>query len=127
MEETKETMDNKYGCGCRRNRWRKWWFLIPFIAAAALLVFSYVVMLLWNAVIPHVFTSVNTITYCEAIGLLVLCKILFGGFKGRRGCGCGRRGGYYKYAMKEKWMNMTEEERAKFKEEWKNRGGSCGC
>ena len=78
-------------------------------------------MYLWNAVMPHVFTSLGPITYCQAIGLLILSKIFFGGFRGR-GCGC-RRGGRFGRGRewKEKWMSMSEEERAKFKEEWKSR------
>lgn len=119
MDE-KETMKGS-GCGHRRRRW----IFIPLFVIAMVFILGAIVMYLWNAIIPHIFTSLGPITYCQAIGLLILSKILFGGFRGR-GCGC-RRGKFYGRKWKEKWMSMSEEERAKFKEEWKNRGGSCNC
>ncbi|HEY9167127.1 MAG TPA: hypothetical protein VIS48_13305 [Candidatus Kryptonia bacterium] len=62
---------------------RGWWFLLglPFVLFF-LAVGSLIVMLLWNALLPVLF-GLKTIDYLQAIGLLVLAKILFGGF-GRR-------------------------------------------
>jgi len=120
MNEETETKKGKW-CGCCGG---KRWFFIPLFVIAAVFIVGAVVMYLWNAVIPQVFTSVGTITYCQAIVILILSKILFGGF--RKG-GCGGKRAFYGRQCKEKWMNMSEEEKAKFKEEWKNRGGSCGC
>ena len=119
-EETEKTGRN--WCGCHS---KGWWFLVPVIAAAAIFLFGTIVMYLWNAIIPAIFTSVGTITFWQAIGLLILSKILFGGF--RRGCRGGWRGRRHNMYWKEKWMNMSEEEKAKFKEEWKNKwqGGRC--
>jgi len=123
MNEENETMKGNY---CRGGR--KWWLLIPLFVAAFIFIVGAVVMYLWNAVMPNVF-HLGQITYCQAIMLLILSKILFGGFKGRgRGCGCGRGGRWGRgREWKQKWMSMSDEEKAKFKEEWKNRGGSCGC
>jgi hypothetical protein len=121
MTEESEKSGNM-GWGCGRGRWRKWIFLAPILAAGAIALFGYIVMSLWNCVIPAVFTSVGVITFWQAIGILLLSKILFGGFKGRRGCGCcggGWRG--RRMHWKDKWAGMSEEEKAKFKEEWKNR------
>jgi len=119
MNEEKETMRGGWCCGSKR------WFLIPLFVIAAVFIVGEVVMCLWNAIIPEVFTSLHTITYWQAIGILILSKILFGGF--RKGGWRGRRG-YYGRQWKEKWMSMSEEERAKFKEEWKNRcNSSCDC
>ncbi len=76
-------------------------------------------MLLWNCVMPDVF-KLGTITYWQSVELLILSKIFFGlgGFR-KRGCG---RGDYRQAKMwKEKWMGMNDEEKAKFKEEWKKR------
>ncbi len=81
MNEEKETM----GGNCCGRRSRKWWFLIPIFVIAGIFLFGAVVMYLWNAVMPEVFTSLHTITYCQAIGLLILSKILFGSFK-KGGC-----------------------------------------
>ena len=86
---------------------------------AAILFFSAVVMLLWNAILPSLL-GVNHISFLESAGLLLLSKILFGGFHGGR---CGGEHGPWKQKMKEKWNTMTPEERDKFKNEWKNRCG----
>ena len=92
------------------------------IAIAALIVFGFVVMGLWNAILPAVI-GVKVITFWQALGILLLSKILFGGF----GRGRGFRGGpghAWRKEMKEKWTSMTPEEREKFKAEWKNRCGT---
>ncbi len=89
-------------------------FAVLAIAFAALL--GYVVMRLWNGVLVDV-TSVKIITYPQAIGILVLSKILFGGFKK----GWGGRSHEWKQNLKEKWQNMDPEEREKFKKDWRNR------
>ena len=89
---------------------------IPLFIGGVLL-FSLAVMLLWNAILPAV-TGVKAITYLQAIGLLILSKILFGFNKG-----WGGRHYQWKQRMEEKLHNMTSEEREKFKSEWKNRCG----
>lgn len=102
---------------------RNFWFkkIIGFticgVAIAALL--GWVVMSLWNCVLVAVL-GVKIITFWQALGLLLLSKILFGGFK--KGWG-GRHngGGRWNAAMKEKWQNMTPEEKEKFKQNWRNK------
>src|SRR5436190_7653596 len=91
------------------------------IGAIAILVFGGIVMLLWNNVLAQV-TNVSTITFLQALGILVLSKILFGGFRG----GWGPRRYYWKRRMMQKWNNMTPEEREKFKTEWQTRCGGWG-
>lgn len=88
------------------------------IGAAAILLFSFVVMSLWNNVLATV-VAVKTITFWQALGILILSKILFGGFRG--GGGWRGRGGQWNWQMKEKWQTMTPEERERFKQEWRNR------
>jgi len=90
------------------------------IAAAAILFFGGAVMLLWNNVLARA-VNVSTITFAQALGILVLSKILFGGFRGSWG---GRR--QWKQRMSQKWNNMTPEEREKFKQEWQSRCGGWG-
>ena len=97
-----------------RSRYR-YMFPIFFIAAAFL--FSLAVMWLWNSILPGI-TGVRSITFWQALGLLVLCKILFGGF---RGGWRGGRGHYQWSKMEARWQDMTPEEREKFKAEWKDR------
>ena len=87
----------------------------------AILIFGGIVMLLWNNVLAAV-TNVRTITFVQALGLLVLSKILFGGFRG----GWGARRPYWRERMRQKWNNMTPEERERFKQEWQRRCGAWG-
>jgi hypothetical protein len=101
------------------------WFLralkVLVIAAVAVTVISFVTMHLWNWVMPAVF-GLRTITWLQALALLVLGKILFGGFH-RHGGGChGRR---WKGRMAERWMEMSPEERERFRAGMKGRWG-CG-
>lgn len=95
----------------------------PLIAIAFITVFSFVVMLLWNNVLAEV-VNVRTVTFWQAMGILVLSKILFGGF----GPG-GKRGGPPAFArrrMEEKMKHLSPEEREKFKARMQNRCGNWG-
>lgn len=83
---------------------------IATIAVAACALFSWIVMLLWNALIPAIFGG-HRISFWQALGLLILSKILFGGFRGRPGCR-----DRWKHRMKERWESMSPEEREKFRE-----------
>lgn len=94
------------------------YFFFPLIILA-LLGFGLVVMLLWNAILPNV-TGVSKLTYWQAVGLLLLSKILFGSF--RPGKKSHRHKSKAQYWRK-KWMSMSDEERAKFKQEWRHRCG----
>ncbi len=100
--------------------WIKKGLMILVFGIAAILVFGLVVMGLWNAVLPAVL-GVKAITFIQALGILLLSKILFGGFGG------GNRGGWRNKGkwmeMKDKFAGMTPEEREKFKAEWKNKCG----
>jgi hypothetical protein len=74
---------------------------------AAFAILGWVAMTLWNAIIPGVFVGVRAVDYRQALGLLVLSRLLFGGFRGRGGC----RGGRHWRRMEE----MTAEERARLR------------
>ena len=91
----------------------------PFIMILVALVLGLIVMLLWNAVLSPVL-HVSTLSYWQAVGLFILSRILFGGFK-RGGNFEGRPGWRGGAQWRQKWMNMSEEERAKFRKEWTNR------
>jgi len=97
--------------------WIKKGLMIGLMVIAAILVFGAVVMGLWNAILPAVL-GVKSITFVQALGILLLSKILFGGFRG--GPGGSRE---WKQKMKAKWETMTPDERDSFKSEWKNRCG----
>ena len=98
---------------------KKWWLFL--VAPPALVLFTWifgeVVMHLWNWLLPMLF-GWKQITFWQALGLLVLCRILFGGFgnSGGRGPGSRRR-------AKERWEALTPEEREKFRA---SIGGRCG-
>ena len=94
---------------------------IVVLVAIAITVLSFVTMHLWNWVMPAVF-GLRTITWLQALGLLVLGKILFGGFH-RHGGGCGGR--RWKHRMAERWMEMSPEERERFQAGMRGRWG-CG-
>ena len=87
------------------------------IVVVAIAVFGFVTMGLWNWLMPALF-GLKTIGYWQAVGLLVLGKILFGGFRG----GWGGRPGW-RHRMAERWEHMTPEEREKFREGMR---GWCG-
>jgi hypothetical protein len=91
---------------------------ILFFVTLALSVFSFVVMKLWNWLTPALF-GWHEITYWQALGILVLSKILFGGFRGRPGWG-----GHWRHRMMERWAQMTPEEREKFRQGMHGRCGS---
>lgn len=92
------------------------------MAALAIIVFGSVVMLLWNNVLAEVL-NISTISFGQALGILLLAKILFGGWRG--GWGGGRQ--HWKNKMGEKWSAMTPDEREKFKEQWQKRCGPWGA
>jgi len=94
--------------------------MIALCAILAILAFTFVTMTLWNHILVAVL-GVKVISFEQALGILILSKILFGGFKGHGGCHGGR--GMWKERMQEKFANMTPEEREKFKAEWKSRCG----
>jgi hypothetical protein len=81
----------------------------------AVIVFGFIVKSLWNVLIPPIF-GWHTITFWQGIGLLLLSKILFGGFH-RHGGGRSR----WRQRMKDRWENMTPDERDKFRQ-----GMRCG-
>jgi len=60
-------------------------------AALFALVFGWLVMILWNWLMPMIF-HLGEITYWQSFGIVILAKLLFGGIGGPRG-GRGRGGG----------------------------------
>ncbi|MPR35297.1 hypothetical protein [Salmonirosea aquatica] len=90
-------------------------FLLIIPAIMALL--AWVVMLLWNAILTPVLL-VKPIGFWQAGGLLILCRILFGGF-GRAGWGRPRGSG--PPFGRNRFSNMTPEEKERIRAEWKKR------
>jgi hypothetical protein len=89
-------------------RYRARFWVIPILMALVAGVLGLVVMLLWNAVMPAVFAGSRPMDYPHALGLLVLSRILFGGFRGR--------GGWRQRRHWRRWEAMTPEEREQYKQ-----------
>ncbi len=81
-------------------------FKIVVMVVSGILALGFVVMALWNWLLPNLFVGVHEISYVQALGVLVLSKILFGGFRGH--------GGMHKRMHHHHLKNMTAEEREKF-------------
>ena len=81
------------------------------------------VMHLWNWLAPSLF-GFQHISFWQALGLLVLCRILFGGFGGgcHRSHSRGRFRGRIKERMRERWEQISPEERERFREGYYDHG-----
>jgi len=104
---------------------RLFWIAPLAILGLVLVVFlgGEIIMRLWNWLLPPLF-GWRLITFWQALGLLVLCRMLFGGFgmHGRGGSGMRRR---MEARMAERWEKMTPEERERFRQSARGRWG-CG-
>ncbi len=87
-------------------------------------VFGFVVMSLWNWLMPVLF-GVRLITFWQALGVLVLSRILLGGFHGRSG-GMNWRRRMMERSELRAYMQMTPEEREKYREGLRHRCGAFG-
>jgi hypothetical protein len=84
--------------------------LFPIMAIAFLTLISYLVMQLWNNILPEVM-NVQSINIWQAAGIFILCKILFG--FGRMG-GFGKDKMMFKQRLAERVKDMSPEELAQF-------------
>lgn len=98
---------------------KKKFILIPIFFLLMGVVITWVVMLLWNWLMPLLF-DLSIITFWQALGILVLSKILFGGHWGKHGHCCHGGHGHYgwKEKFKSKWQNMSEEDRKRWEEKF---------
>jgi hypothetical protein len=85
--------------------------------AAVLALLSLAVMLLWNSLVPELFRGPR-LEYWQALGLLLLSRILFGGLRGR-----GWHGHWRQRMWRERWESMTPEERERLREHFQRRCG----
>jgi hypothetical protein len=107
--------------------------LIAPLAILGMVIFAWIggelVMHLWNWLAPALF-GLPQITFWQALGLLALCRILFGGF-GLGGGGNrnsrrrmeGRIRERVRERMDERWEQMTAEERERFRQGLHERSG----
>ena len=106
--------DNQTGCTSRCiSRCVK----IGVMAVAGIAAVTWIVMQLWNCLLPDLFAGVSRIGYWQALGVLLLSRILFGGL---RGCGHGRW-----YGRGAHWEGMTPDERQQLKGRLRSRWSNC--
>jgi len=85
---------------------RRFIMFVPLMVLFAALV-GFVVMSLWNWLMPMIF-GLTKISYWQAWGLLILGRLLVGGFRMGNHRPDRRR-------LRERWTHMSPEERAKFR------------
>jgi hypothetical protein len=94
---------------------KKWIFIVP-LAILAMLLFTVIggeiVLQLWNWLLPPLF-GWRLITFWQAVGLMVLCRFLFGGSSWR---GPGRYNLRRRMRMADRWEHRTPEEREQFRQ-----------
>jgi len=100
----------------------KRFFIAPLILAA-LAGFSFITMLLWNAILPEIL-HLPLITFWQAAGLLILSRLLFG-FNGPRGGGHHHHNPHHRGDFREKFDNLNPQEREEFKRRWYHHRCSC--
>ncbi len=77
-------------------------------------VFGELVHLLWNSLMPLLF-GLHVITFWQAVGLMALGWLLFGGWRGGPGC-YGRMAAGPRRRMFERWHNLSPGDRGKLRE-----------
>lgn len=103
---------------------RFWFFKFALMGIGFVFLMGLAVQALWNWLIPTIFTGLGAITLLQALGLLVLSRILFGGWgKGCHGHYRHHKRGHWKKRFQEKWEKMTPEQREKFKDKFGGRRG----
>jgi hypothetical protein len=89
--------------------------ILFFITATAVL--GFVIMLLWNAIIPDLF-DIPKITFWQALGLFILARILFGGiWKSGMFSSDNNKHGHNSYRdspLYKEWSEMTPEQRHEY-------------
>jgi hypothetical protein len=96
------------------NRIFKFRFVGIMMFLATIAGFSVAAMFLWNALMPEIF-GLPVLSYWQAAGLVILARILFGGLgPGRFGPHGGRGGFHQGNPFREKWLNMSDDERMEF-------------
>jgi hypothetical protein len=101
-----------------RGRWVVRGAAFVALALVFMAVLSFVVMSLWNWLIPTLFRGPQ-LEYWQADGLLLLSRTLFGGFRGRGGW----HGHWRERMWRERWANLTPEERERLRERLEGRCG----
>jgi hypothetical protein len=84
---------------------RRWWLRVLIGVPVLVTLVGWIVASLWNWLMPALF-GLPAISFWQALGLLVLTRILFGGFV--------RPMRLHRHGMRARWERMTPEERDAF-------------
>lgn len=94
---------------------------IPLMILAGVTLVGFVVMALWNALMPEIF-KLPEINFWQALGLFILSRLLIGGFGGKHGRHNHSEGRKeLMHHMRERWEHMNPEQREKFRRRLKRR------
>jgi hypothetical protein len=97
---------------------RGWWIGRFFLfGVLGLGLIGLVTMTLWNGLVPVLFSG-PVITFWQAIGLLLLSKILFWSWGGKSHAD---NGSHWKSYWKNKWNSMTPDDRERLKQKMKDK------
>jgi hypothetical protein len=96
-------------------------FKVVAFVLLAIFVFTFVTLSLWNWLVPELFNG-PVINFWQALGLLLLSKILFSGFGGKsHGHNSNRYGAEWKKRFVDKVSSLSTEEREAFKQKMKDK------
>ena len=102
----------------RRNKWI--FVAAPVGIALIVMLFGELVMHLWNWLVPALF-GWHQISFWQALGLLLLCRMFFGGWRG------GSDRSKHRCEKRNPWDQMTPEEREKFRQDMRARWSRVGA
>lgn len=100
---------------------KRWYLLAPPLILMGVALCGFITMTLWNALLPSIL-HLPVITFWQALGLLILSRLFFGGHHWHRG---GHA--HWRNRMVERWEKMTPEEREQFRQRWPHRNGWNKC
>jgi hypothetical protein len=108
-----------------RTFWLKKALKFVFFAALFVAVAGFVTQSLWNWLVPSLFHG-PIISFGQTLGLLVLTRILFGGFGRGRGASWAQKRRQWKQHMESQVSNLSPEERENFRQQMQRRCANWG-
>src|SRR5258705_12055359 len=103
-----------------RRNWIRRAVKMALIGMLAVTLFTFVVMNLWNWLVPAIFGG-QSVKFWQALGLLLLSRILFGGV-----CGGPGRPMHWRGPVMGRWEQNTPGGRGEFRPGMRDRGGQMG-
>jgi hypothetical protein len=110
---------------CHDSRWyNRFWCYLGFGVLGVIgfaffaLIFGWVIMVLWNALMPQIF-GLTILSFWQAVGLAILARLLFG-------CSHMRRHSW----RRKHWHhqnNCCDDQQGQHGFKYNHRHGSCGC